>query len=331
MRSRMPILPLSIHPISSPNGNGTASACRLSPAATKGAACRRGSIRERARTSKLSDLLPSLHLPGAIDGELLVLRDGRCRPSTCCSSLNRKVVSPKLMKDFPIHLRAYDLLGDDENDLRELPLSNAAGISRLSSGSSAICASTCRRRLPSIVGRRSPRARRSRQRRRGRGRRSRRGRDVEAARCALSAWKAQGPMVEMEARSAHHRRCADVCAARSQQALVLLFGLHFCVWTHGDDGEQLVPVGRAYFGFTDEELLQIDRFVRRNTTEKFGPVRHVVHEPDQGLVLEVLRGLARSPRQIRRRDAVSAHQPAALGQAAARGRPAGDARADAER
>ena len=71
----------------------------------------------------------------------------------------------------------------------------------------------------------------------------------------------------------------------------------FGVWTSGDDGEQLVPVGKAYFGFTDEELLQIDRFVRRNTTEKFGPVRHVVHEPDQGLVLEVaFEGLQRSPR-----------------------------------
>ena len=71
----------------------------------------------------------------------------------------------------------------------------------------------------------------------------------------------------------------------------------FGVWTSGDDGEQLVPVGKAYFGFTDEELLQIDRFVSRNTTEKFGPVRHVVHEPDQGLVLEVaFEGLARSPR-----------------------------------
>ncbi len=72
----------------------------------------------------------------------------------------------------------------------------------------------------------------------------------------------------------------------------------FGVWTSaGAEGEQLVPVGKAYFGFTDEELLQIDRFVRRNTTEKFGPVRHVVHEPDQGLVLEVaFEGLARSPR-----------------------------------
>jgi DNA ligase-1 len=58
-----------------------------------------------------------------------------------------------------------------------------------------------------------------------------------------------------------------------------------------------VPVGKAYFGFTDEELLQIDRFVRRNTTDRFGPVREVVHEADQGLVLEVaFEGLQRSPR-----------------------------------
>src|SRR5205085_545342 len=61
----------------------------------------------------------------------------------------------------------------------------------------------------------------------------------------------------------------------------------FGVWTRGEHGDVLVPVGKAYFGFTDEELLQIDRFVRRNTVERFGPVREVVHAPDQGLVLEV--------------------------------------------
>jgi DNA ligase 1 len=58
-----------------------------------------------------------------------------------------------------------------------------------------------------------------------------------------------------------------------------------------------VPVGKAYFGFTDEELVQIDRFVRRNTVERFGPVREVVHEADHGLVLEVaFEGLQRSTR-----------------------------------
>ena len=58
-----------------------------------------------------------------------------------------------------------------------------------------------------------------------------------------------------------------------------------------------MPVGKAYFGFTDEELMQIDRFVRRNTVDRFGPVREVTHEADKGLVLEVaFEGLQRSTR-----------------------------------
>jgi DNA ligase-1 len=71
----------------------------------------------------------------------------------------------------------------------------------------------------------------------------------------------------------------------------------FGVWTQGAAGDELVPVGKAYFGFTDEELIEIDRFVRRHTVERFGPVREVVHEADQGLVLEVaFEGLQRSTR-----------------------------------
>ena len=59
----------------------------------------------------------------------------------------------------------------------------------------------------------------------------------------------------------------------------------FGAWrTDPENGTQeLVPVGKAYFGFTDEELLQIDRWVRNHTTESFGPVRAVTPE----LVFEV--------------------------------------------
>ena len=46
---------------------------------------------------------------------------------------------------------------------------------------------------------------------------------------------------------------------------------------------KLVPVGKAYSGFTDEELKKLDHFVRNNTTNKFGPVRQVT----PSLVLEV--------------------------------------------
>jgi DNA ligase-1 len=72
----------------------------------------------------------------------------------------------------------------------------------------------------------------------------------------------------------------------------------FGVWTKGEDGgDVLVPVGKAYFGFTNEELIAIDRYVRRHTVERFGPVREVVHAADKGLVLEVaFEGLARSSR-----------------------------------
>src|SRR5690606_36909822 len=49
------------------------------------------------------------------------------------------------------------------------------------------------------------------------------------------------------------------------------------------DGGELVPVGKAYFGFTDEELRELDRFVRKNTTQRFGPVRQLAPK----LVVEV--------------------------------------------
>ena len=56
----------------------------------------------------------------------------------------------------------------------------------------------------------------------------------------------------------------------------------FGVWRRGPGGDELVPVGKAYFGFTDDELMELDRFVRRNTINRFGPVREVTHEPARG-------------------------------------------------
>ena len=72
----------------------------------------------------------------------------------------------------------------------------------------------------------------------------------------------------------------------------------FGVWREDDDGDRsLTPVGKAYFGFTDEELKLLDKFVRDNTIERFGPVRSVRADRDFGLVLEVaFEGLQRSTR-----------------------------------
>ncbi len=250
-------------------------------------------------TKSFPDLLPSLHLPGAIDGELLVLRDGRVQTFNVLQQrLNRKVVSPKLIKEYPIHLRAYDLLGEGDTDLRTLPFAERrkrleAFVRRLDDArvdlSPTIAfdswdALTSARADPASAGA---------------------GADSEAVEGVMLKrreaaylpgrpkgqwwkWKRDPHIIDavlMYAQRGHGKR--------SSYYSDYTFG----VWTSGENGEQLVPVGKAYFGFTDEELLQIDRFVRRNTVEKFGPVRHVVHEPDQGLVLEVaFEGLARSPR-----------------------------------
>ena len=250
-------------------------------------------------TKSFPDLLPSLHLPGAIDGELLVVRDRRVQTFNVLQQrLNRKVVSPKLTKDYPIHLRAYDLLGEGDTDLRTLPFAERrarleAFVAKLDDPrvdlSPTIAfdswdALTAARKNPASAGA---------------------GEDAEAVegvmlkrRDALYLpgrpkgqwwkWKRDPHIIDavlMYAQRGHGKR--------SSYYSDYTFG----VWTTGEDGEQLVPVGKAYFGFTDEELLQIDRFVRRNTVEKFGPVREVVHKPDQGLVLEVaFEGLQRSPR-----------------------------------
>ncbi|MGY8680394.1 ATP-dependent DNA ligase [Bradyrhizobium sp. UFLA05-153] len=250
-------------------------------------------------TGSFPDLVPSLHLPGAIDGELLVVRNSRVQSFNVLQQrLNRKVVSPKLIKDFPIHLRAYDLLGDDENDLRELPFAERRqhletfikklGDSRIDLSPTVPFDSwdalTAARADPASAGA---------------------GEDAEAVEGVMLKrrdapylpgrpkgqwwkWKRDPHIIDavlMYAQRGHGKR--------SSYYSDYTFG----VWTGGEGGDELVPVGKAYFGFTDEELLEIDRFVRRNTTEKFGPVRHVVHEPDKGLVLEVaFEGLQRSPR-----------------------------------
>ncbi|MBI5264525.1 MAG: cisplatin damage response ATP-dependent DNA ligase [Bradyrhizobium sp.] len=250
-------------------------------------------------TRSFPDLLPSLRLPGAIDGELLVVRGGRVQSFNVLQQrLNRKVVSPKLIHDYPIHLRAYDLLGDDENDLRELPFAERrthleAFIRKLDDPRIDMSptipfesweALQAARAHPASAGA---------------------GEDAEAVEGVMLKrrdaaylpgrpkgqwwkWKRDPHVIDavlMYAQRGHGKR--------SSYYSDYTFG----VWTSGEGGEQLVPVGKAYFGFTDEELLQIDRFVRRNTVEKFGPVREVVHEADRGLVLEVaFEGLQRSSR-----------------------------------
>jgi DNA ligase-1 len=69
----------------------------------------------------------------------------------------------------------------------------------------------------------------------------------------------------------------------------LLTDLTFALWQDG----ALLPVAKAYSGLTDEEIDQLDRWIRRHTVERFGPVRSV--EPTQVFELH-FEGIAPSPR-----------------------------------
>jgi DNA ligase-1 len=245
------------------------------------------------------DLAKALRLPGAIDGELLIVRDRRVQSFNVLQQrLNRKAVTAKLLADFPAHLRAYDLLVDGTEDLRALPFAERrkrlqAFIEKLNSERVDLSplvpfdtweALAAARADPAIAGA---------------------GTDADAIegimlkrRDALYLpgrpkglwwkWKRDPLVVDavlMYAQRGHGKR--------SSYYSDYTFG----VWTTGESGDELVPVGKAYFGFTDEELHRIDHFIRNNTIERFGPVREITHEPDRGLVFEVaFEGLQRSTR-----------------------------------
>jgi DNA ligase-1 len=245
------------------------------------------------------DLVGALHLPGALDGELLIMREGRIQSFNVLQQrLNRASVTAKLIADFPAHLRAYDLLADGDEDLRERPFAERrlrleAFVTRLTDLHVDISpmvafatwdALTAARADPASAGA---------------------GGDAEAVEGVMlkrrdSAYlpgRPKGPWWKWK-RDPHLIDAVLMYAQRGHGKRSSFYSDYtFGVWTPGADGDELEPVGKAYFGFTDEELLQIDRFVRRNTVNRFGPVREVLHEPDQGLVLEVaFEGLQRSTR-----------------------------------
>ena len=243
------------------------------------------------------DLLTSLRLPAAIDGELLIMREGRVQPFNVLQQrLNRKAVTAKLQTEFPAHLRAYDLLADNGDDLRELPFAQrrarleklvaAIGDARIDISPMVPFAT-----WPELIAARADPASAGAAAEAVEGvMLKRRDAPYVPGRPKGPWWKwKRDPMIVdavlMYAQRGHGKRSS------------FYSDYTFGVWTKGEAGDELVPVGKAYFGFTDEELIQIDRFVRRNTIERFGPVREVAHQADLGLVLEVaFEGLQRSTR-----------------------------------
>ena len=226
------------------------------------------------------DIVDGLSFEAVLDGELLVVRNGEVAPfNDLQQRLNRKGVTRKQLDQFPAHVRLYDALQIDGEGLRALPfvdrrarleawhakarpprtdlsaviqVSDKDELHRLWSETRATSIEGImlkRRAGPYIAGR--PKG-------------------------EWFKWK-RAPLT---------LDCVLMYAQRGSGKRSSYYSDYtFGAWRANAEGggDELVPVGKAYFGFTDEELLQIDRWVRNHTTESFGPVRAVSPE----LVFEI--------------------------------------------
>ena len=242
------------------------------------------------------DVLEALDFEGALDGELLVLREGAIAAfGDLQQRLNRKTVTNAMLADYPAGIRAYDLLSEGSEDLRPLPFVErrarleafVAGLKTTRIDLSPLQPFETWEDLAAL--RREPPP----------------GDPQVAEGVMLKRWdstyeagRPKGPWFKWK-RDPFLIDAVLMYAQRGHGKRSSFYSDYtFGVWTEGIDGARmLTPVGKAYFGFTDEELKQIDKYVRDNTVDRYGPVRAVRADIRQGLVFEVaFEGLQRSSR-----------------------------------
>jgi DNA ligase 1 len=220
------------------------------------------------------DILDALPDAVTLDGELLVMRGDEVAPfNDLQQRLNRKAPGAAMLRDHPAAVRLYDMLREGAEDLRELPFVDR------------------RDRLDAWYGA-APRPRL----------------DLSPL-IPFESWDELAVLRD----SARERGIEGVMLKRADSlyvagrpkglwfkwkrgALTIDTVLMYAQRGHGKrssfysdytfgawQGDSLVPVGKAYSGFTDDELRRLDKWVRDNTTNRFGPVREVT----PGLVLEI--------------------------------------------
>ena len=223
-------------------------------------------------------------LNGVADGELLVRGDAGAPAgfNDLQQRLNRKTVSKAMLKRFPAFVRLYDLLFAGDVDLRTLPF-----IERRQQ------LDTLFTRLPAALN--PPVIDRSDLlepaslveldglRRSCRGD-LKEGLMLKRKASRYQAGRPRGDWFKWK-RDPLNLDCVLMYAQRGHGKRSSFYSDYtFGAWQPDDQGHaRLVPVGKAYSGFTDAELVKLDRWIRANTTNRFGPVREV----SPGLVFEV--------------------------------------------
>ena len=237
------------------------------------------------------DVIDALDFEGVIDGELLVLRGGRVASfGDLQQRLNRKSVDARLMAEYPAGIRAYDILSDAGEDVRHLPFAGRRGrleqfVSRIGSARIDLSPMQPFESWDQLTELRAHPPEGDPQ--------SAEGLMLKRWDSIYEAGRPKGPWFKWK-RDPHLIDAVLMYAQRGHGKRSSYYSDYtFGVW----DEEKLTPVGKAYFGFTDEELKQLDKFVRDHTVERFGPVRAVRADRDFGLVLELaFEGLQASSR-----------------------------------
>jgi DNA ligase-1 len=230
-------------------------------------------------TRVFPEIVAAMNFDAVLDGEMLVVRDGEVMPfNDLQQRLNRKVVTAKMLSQYPAFVRLYDILADDGEDLRRLSFD--ARRARLE----AWFARALPDRMdlsPMVAFADWAALKELRDASRENGIE---GLMLKRGDSTYVPGRPKGPWFKWK-RGALTLDCVMMYAQRGHGKRSSFYSDYtFGCWRPAAEGGlELVPVGKAYSGFTDEELLQLDRWVRAHTVNRFGPVREV--EP--GLVLEV--------------------------------------------
>jgi DNA ligase-1 len=219
-----------------------------------------------------------------LDGEIMPWRDGPLPFAQLQRRIGRKVLGPRILSEVPVVLLAYDLLETDGADVREQPFAwRRARLEELvratpSAGRILLSPAVHAEEWDAVL-----QAHRDARARAAEGLMLKRldaPYGVGRRKGGWWKWKVEPFTIDavlIYAQRGHGRRAS------------LYTDYTFGVWKDGE----LVPFAKAYSGLTDAEIRKVDAFVRRNTVQRFGPVRTVKPE----LVFELaFEGIQRSPR-----------------------------------
>ena len=225
------------------------------------------------------ELVTPMQWRGVLDGEILAGTPEQINSfNQLQQRLNRKKASVKLQQSHPVFLRFYDILWHEDNDVRGLPLKQRRQIltqqaDRLDHPHFDISEQLYPQTAEAL----------SALREECRNQGLIEGLMLKHRQSAYHAGRIKGywfkwkrdplsaDLVMMYAQRGHGKRSS------------FYSDFSFGAWRQTEGELELVPVAKAYSGFTDSELKQLDKFVREHTTQKFGPVREVEHK----LVVEI--------------------------------------------